>query len=277
MDPRYKLKHLQKKLSQWKRMRRKETDKMQILQIEEKIDEIEEKIEKLRDDEWYQNLDEDDYDDDDDDDDDHFDDNDKGENSKNNTNIFLYLVLLVGGFLFASYYVYLNTLIGDAISETMKVFNTFVFLIPAIYFFVYPVRRTSFQIFLNELFAFLVPFFIGVVVGMNGSFCYFFYTFFPNGLDWPPLFLMSGLLIFSVILFSISGCIDIGKFVPDTLLFFSVYLYLVVACLAVLMILGSIFFMLENYFRQKRKGPQGAEINFVQPFNRFNLTQKIKA
>ena len=80
----------------------------------------------------------------------------------------------------------------------------------------------------------------------------------------------------AVILLSISGCIDIGKFVPDTLLFFSVYLYLVIAFLAILMILGSIFFMLENYFRQKRKGLQGAEINFMQPFHRFNLTHKIK-
>jgi hypothetical protein len=253
---------LKERLRKLKLIRRKEKDELKRLEIDEKIDKYQDKIdiikEKFLEKGWVEGkngfeLADDDDDDDNDDDDD--DDDDK-DNSNKPINNFLYFVLLISGFIIGSYYIYLNSA-----ANTMLICNVAVLMFPGIYGLIFgPDRRYQFRIKLTK---FLRPLFLGILVGVIGSFCYFFNNLLPSGLDWGPLLLILIFCIYSVVLLGISGYIDVFKFLPEQLVFFVILLYSLLFISLVFVFFYFLVIELDNYFKSKRNGIRATEINFI--------------
>jgi hypothetical protein len=135
-------------------------------------------------------------------------------------------------------------------------------MFPGIYGLIFFEDRTYRRIyqFRIKLTKFLRPIFLGLLVGVIGSFCYFFNNLLPSGLDWGPLLLILIFCIYSVALLGMSGYIDVFKFVPEELVFVLIILYYIGFLCLVIIFIGA---GLENYFKNKRNGIRATEINFI--------------
>jgi hypothetical protein len=261
---------LKERLRKLKEIRRNEKDELKRLEIDEKIDKYQDKIDAFKknllkkgwvdgenglepfDDDSNRNIDLNrghDFKKHDD------------EINKNKGNKFvnsvLFCFLLISGCVIGYYYIYLNS-----ISNASLIFNMAVVLFPGIYGLFFFEERTNRKIyqFRIKLTKFLRPIILGTLVGVIGSFCYFFNNLFPSGLDWVPLLLILIFCIYSVALLGMSGYIDVFKFVLKELVFMLIILYYIgfLFYLIVFLIAG-----LENYFNKKRNGIRATEINFI--------------
>lgn len=264
------LETLKERLRKLKKIRRNEKDELKRLEIEEKIDRYQEKIDIIKkrllkngwvdgkngleplDDDSNRNID--------------LNrshdikkhDAEINKNKSNNSiNSAIYYFLLISGFVVGYHYIYLIS-----IGNNSQILSIAVFLFPGIYGLFFFEDRTNRKIykFQIKLTKFLRPIILGILVGVIGSFCYFFNNLFPSGLDWGPLFSILIFCFYSVALLGMSGYIDVLKFLPEELVFVLIILYYIVSLVLVIMFLVA---GLESYFQKKRNGISATEINLL--------------